>query len=197
MFDALQALDVNQDDRISREEWGRALSKGGAVQLMGWGVAGSGGNSDDTKGRKKGKGGGLSFEELEAQAEEAARRVALDGTSMAATRRAGFPLTELLRKVRASLHSVPPPPHLAQCAPSLGPPAAGQPDNAGHAPPAGHGSCAGVCGGRQYHPSACPEVSEGPDGGRPGGGGVAHCRGGHGLSTEGIATPRHSLHPSG
>ena len=111
MFDALQALDVNQDDRISREEWGRALSKGGAVQLMGWGVAGSGGNSDD-KGskKKKGNGGGLSFEELEAQAEEAARRVALDGTSMAATRRAGFPLTELLRKVRA-----PPPP--SRCAP--------------------------------------------------------------------------------
>lgn len=35
-----QAIDTNQDERISREEFVRAISRGGAAQVSGWKLAG-------------------------------------------------------------------------------------------------------------------------------------------------------------
>ena len=46
---------MNQDDRISRDEFTRAVSRGAAVALSGWGVAGSGlegGEAAEQLGRK-------------------------------------------------------------------------------------------------------------------------------------------------
>ena len=85
---ATQALDVNQDDKISREEFTRALTKGGAVQLMGWGVAGNAGDEAAAGGGGR-KRAALSADEREAMALESEKRLKLDEAMMEATRVAG------------------------------------------------------------------------------------------------------------
>lgn len=42
MYKAMQALDVNQDDRVSKEELMQAMMEGAPVQLQAWGEAGAG-----------------------------------------------------------------------------------------------------------------------------------------------------------
>lgn len=37
----MQAIDTNQDERISRDEFVRAISRGGAAQVSGWKLLGA------------------------------------------------------------------------------------------------------------------------------------------------------------
>ncbi|GAX81428.1 hypothetical protein CEUSTIGMA_g8858.t1 [Chlamydomonas eustigma] len=113
MFDAMQAMDINEDDRIGLDEFIRAMNKGGAVKLLGWGVEGGLALphwADDTAsvnsfstagpgGQRMQKKKPRTMEEREAEAQLRSRKIDLDFDLMSSTRKAGFPLTALLRRV--------------------------------------------------------------------------------------------------